>query len=182
MPLVLSDLVLFSIIMIYRFNFLGIIWCGNFFCKVLTIQHWNKNVILMKFSSMTAHEIATLTTTSAVIDDNLIKMKTIPLQWIAISLCLYVCLCIYRPRTGTVLTTKLDISIFSKFLCLIIIFIDPNVRKFSLDILVVHDLLVNFNWYVTNAGFTVNWSCISKLTIISSGNPACCLVGNKPSS
>ena len=41
----------------------------------------------MKFPSMAAHEAVILTTTSAVSDDNLIKMKTIPFQWIAIWKC-----------------------------------------------------------------------------------------------
>ena len=46
-------------------------------------QHWNENVvILMKFSSLAALEVVILTTFSAASDENFIKMKTFPFQWI----------------------------------------------------------------------------------------------------
>ena len=45
--------------------------------------HWNENVvILMKFSSLAALEVVILTTFSAASDENFIKMKTFPFQWI----------------------------------------------------------------------------------------------------
>ena len=50
---------------------------------VLTYLNWNENVIiLMKFSSLTALEVVILTTSSAVSDENFIKMLTSPLQCI----------------------------------------------------------------------------------------------------
>ena len=44
------------------------------------IIHWNKNVILTKFSSLAALEVVILTTSSAASDEHFIKMKTFPFQ------------------------------------------------------------------------------------------------------
>ena len=44
--------------------------------------HWNENVIILtKFSSLTALEVVILTTSSAISDENVIKMTTSPFQW-----------------------------------------------------------------------------------------------------
>ena len=50
------------------------------------LRHWNENVvILMKFSSLAALEVVSLTTFSAASDENFIKMKTFPFQWLGYS-------------------------------------------------------------------------------------------------
>ena len=53
------------------------------YSKILPYRqnHWNRNVILTKFSSLAALEVVILTTSSAVSDENFIKMMTFPFQW-----------------------------------------------------------------------------------------------------
>ena len=44
------------------------------------LEHWNKVIILTKFSSLAALEVVNLTTSSAAIDENFIKVKTFQFQ------------------------------------------------------------------------------------------------------
>ena len=46
-------------------------------------QHQSENVILTTFSSLAALELLTMTTSSAISDENFIKMKTFPFQWMS---------------------------------------------------------------------------------------------------
>ena len=70
-----------------------ITWCTLWYRVVLCInywfltkgihwsRHWNENVVILtKYSSLTALEVVILTTSSAVSDENFIKMKTFPLS------------------------------------------------------------------------------------------------------
>ena len=50
--------------------------------KMFPFDHWNGNVIiLIKFSSLAALEVAILTTFSAASDDNFVKMTRFSFQW-----------------------------------------------------------------------------------------------------
>ena len=45
-------------------------------------EHWNENVVILtKFLSLASLEVVILTTSSAANDENFIKMKTFPFQW-----------------------------------------------------------------------------------------------------
>ena len=45
-------------------------------------QHWNENVVILtKFSTLAAPEVAQMTTSSAASDENFIKMTTFSFQW-----------------------------------------------------------------------------------------------------
>ena len=57
--------------------------CSHQFLNIVSlfaVLHWNKNVILTKFSSLAALEVVILTTSSATSDENFIKMKIFPFQ------------------------------------------------------------------------------------------------------
>ena len=64
---------------------LGQSW-QSMFSYGITKLHWNENVIiLMEFSSLAALEVVILTTSSAVSDENFVKMTTFSYQCIASS-------------------------------------------------------------------------------------------------